>query len=73
MKNKEETISKIKSLISETHQNFASMDEKYRLISDGMFSIVKELKEASKTLRTEKLKGILRPYCIFRADKTKKE
>ena len=49
------------------------MDEKYRLISDGMLPIVKELKEASKTLRKEKLKGILRPYCIFRADKTKKE
>lgn len=36
-------------LRNETNQNFVHVDDKYRLISEGMFAVVNELKETNKT------------------------
>jgi len=45
-----EISNKIDALRRETDNNFKDMDKKYKLISEGMFAIVNELKETNKVL-----------------------
>ena len=44
-----EISGKIDLLRSETTENFKEMDKKYKLISDGMLAVVKELKRTNET------------------------
>lgn len=44
---------KIDTGFNKMNENFKGLDAKYKLISEGMFAVVNELKEANKTLREE--------------------
>lgn len=54
-----EISNKIDKLRNDTNNNFKEMDKKYELISEGMFAIIKELKDTNKVLgeRLEKAEG----------------